>query len=610
MLKTITQRLMALNKDGSRSTTALYHRLFGYFKPYWFRAAIATFITIPIGALDGAIAFSLKPYIDSIQAATSLKNVSYVPLIIVAFTCLQGLLNYLSFYLNGWLGGRIIQDIRRDLFRKLQTLDISYFDSTASATVINCYFQDPATLQTNILNYSKQMLTRLFSSACLISVLIATSWKLSIIAITVMLFVLLPSTSIRKIIKRLAHSTFGASADILGFYTETAGGIRAVYCYNMEGYQLDKFEAAQKSLFEKCLDFVKAQGWLTPTMHIIASVGIALIIWQGSLMVVSKELTAGGFVSFLAAMIMLYQPIKNLGSTMMNTQLSLMAAGRIFDLLDKEPVIQDRPGAVAMTGLKQNITFEDVSFEYIPGVPVLKNINLSFNKGETIAIVGASGGGKTTIASLLPRFYEINQGAIRMDGVDIRDLTLDSLRKNIALVMQDNFLFSGTIRQNILLGNPNASDEAIRTAIEQAYLTEFIASLDLGLDTEIGERGVMLSGGQRQRVAIARAILKDAPIVILDEATSALDNQSEAIVQKALESLMKERTVVVIAHRLSTIRNADRILVMDGGQVVEEGSHDHLLAKGQTYAALYQTQFQTLPDVSPVESSAATAMAV
>jgi subfamily B ATP-binding cassette protein MsbA len=589
--------------DGTYNVGYLYKRLYDYFRPYALRALLATFITIPIGALDGAVAYSLKPYVDAMQVKTSIQTVSYVPFIIVGFTLVQGLLNYLSIYLNGWLGGRIMNDLRQDLFAKLQTLDVSYFDKTSSGAVIQSYFQDPQAVNTNILNNTKQMLTRLSSALFLMGVLINTSWKLSIIAIGILGLVLYPSTQIRKIIKGLARNAQSVTGNILSFYTETVSGIRVIYGFNLPQERQKKFAEYQRNLFKTMIKYTQAQGWLTPSMHVIASVGIAVIIWQGSLMVVRQELTTGGFVSFIAAMLMLYNPMKNLGGSIMTAQMSLLAAGRIFQTLEQIPTIVDKPDAKELQGIREGIAFENVSFtyNYSPNDDsrVLKNISMTFEKGETIALVGGSGGGKSTIASLIPRFYDVTEGAIRIDGIDIRDYSLHSLRAHIASVTQDNFLFDGTIRENLLMGDPKATDAELWNAVDKAYLKEFVESLPAQLETTIGERGVLLSGGQRQRLAIARAILKNAPIVILDEATSALDSQSEVIVQKAMESLMADRTVLVIAHRLSTIRNADRIVVLDQGEIVEEGTHDVLLARNGLYARLYHTQYSHQQDGLP-----------
>lgn len=333
--------------------------------------------------------------------------------------------------------------------------------------------------------------------------------------------------------------------------------------------------------------------WLTPVMHIILSTGIGLAIWFGSHLVLSGSITSGSFVSFLTALIMLYQPMKSLGRNYNSVLMSFIAIERVFEVFNRIPKIQNIESPREFDSNFRKIEFRDLSFEYNSGVPVLRNVNIMVNRGETLALVGNSGGGKTTIVSLLPRFYDVTKGKIEIDGIDIRHIDFHSLRQNIAIVFQDNFLFSGTIKDNILLGNKNATEEEINKAVKMAYLEDFIASLKDGLNTQIGERGVMLSGGQKQRVAIARAFLKNAPILILDEATSALDNKSEAVVQKAIDNLMQDKTVFVIAHRLSTIRNATKIAVINEGLVVECGTHDELLRNEcGAYKTLYDMQFK------------------
>lgn len=338
---------------------------------------------------------------------------------------------------------------------------------------------------------------------------------------------------------------------------------------------------------------VQRTSWLSPMMHVIVSVGIGLAIGYGSHLILTNQITSGNFVSFITALIMLYTPIKNLGNNFNAVQMSFMAIERVFGVLDLKPKIRDRENVKEFQNINNEITFENVSFEYIKNRPVLKNLNLHIKKGETLALVGNSGGGKSTIVSLLPRFYDIQKGEIKIDGINIKDYSLKSLRDNISVVFQDNFLFSGTIRENILLGKMNATKEELNSAVQSACLSEFINSLEKGLDTQIGERGVLLSGGQKQRVAIARAFIKNAPIVILDEATSALDNKSEAIVQKAIDNLMQDKTVFVIAHRLSTVRNANKIALINEGELVELGNHDELMKiKNGQYKTLYEMQFK------------------
>jgi subfamily B ATP-binding cassette protein MsbA len=311
----------------------------------------------------------------------------------------------------------------------------------------------------------------------------------------------------------------------------------------------------------------------------------------GSYLITTNQLTPGGFVSFITALLMLYHPIKSIGSNFTSVQMSFLAIERVFERLNAVPNICNKQNAVKINGVKTGVEFDNVCFEYEKGRPVLQNVSLTVKKGQTVAFVGNSGGGKSTLVNLLPRFYDVTKGKVLIDGIDIKELDMDSLRDNIAIVFQDNFLFGGTIRDNITLGKENATEEEINQAIKSACLDEFISTLDKGLDTEIGERGVLLSGGQKQRIAIARAFIKNAPIVILDEATSALDNKSEAIVQQAIENLMEDRTVFVIAHRLSTVRNATKIVVVNYGKIAEIGSHEELINKENgIYASLYKTQ--------------------
>ena len=384
-----------------------------------------------------------------------------------------------------------------------------------------------------------------------------------------------------------------AGSQVITAYNETFSGNKTITAYNLKDYQENKFDEILRNIFSFQIKMIQRTSWLSPMMHVIVSVGIGIAIGYGSHLILTHQITSGNFVSFITALIMLYTPIKNLGNNFNAVQFSFMAIERVFGILEQKPAIVDKPDAIELKEINHGVSFKNVSFEYVKGRPVLKNINLEVKKGETIALVGNSGGGKSTIVSLIPRFYDIQSGEIQIDGVNIKNYTLKSLRNNMAIVFQDNFLFSGTIKQNILLGKHNATDAEIEQALKMAYLDEFVSTLKDGLNTQIGERGMLLSGGQKQRVAIARAFLKNAPIVILDEATSALDNKSEAIVQKAIDNLMQNKTVFVIAHRLSTIQNADRIAVINEGQLTELGTHEELMniPNGQ-YKTLYEMQFK------------------
>ncbi len=568
-----------------------YKRIFPYVKPYLWRAILAVLITIPLGSMDAVIAWALRPYMDVVMIEKNVKASSYIPLLIVVFSLVQSFLNYATTYLNTWVGNKITMDLKYDLFKKLMTFDPAYFDKNSSGNIQFRFGTDAEMACSGLLSNLKLFTTRLFSSISLIFVLFYNSWQLAILAVVFLFGALYPLATVRRKIKSITLKTVFSGGQIITHYNEAFQGNRVISSYNLYDYQERKFYDTLKTMFKLGMKMIKKTGLISPMMHFIVSLGIAGAIWLGSYLIITNQLTPGGFVSFITALLMLYQPIKSIGTNYTNIQLSFMAMERVFEVLDSVPAIKNKENALLLPGIKKEIKYRDVCFEYIPGKPVLKHINLTIKPGQTIAFVGNSGGGKTTLVNLLPRFYDVCGGQITIDGTDIRDLDLYSLRDKISIVFQDNFLFGGTIRENILLGNENATEEQLRSAIKCACLEEFVSTLDLGVDTEIGERGILLSGGQKQRIAIARAFIKNAPIVILDEATSALDNKSEAIVQQAIENLMKDRTVLIIAHRLSTVRHADKIIVINYGELVEEGTHEELIQKENgIYASLYRTQ--------------------
>lgn len=573
--------------------TQHYREMWPFIKPYWFRALLAILICIPVGALDSVIALALKPYMDDVLVDKSASSPTYIPILIVAFTTVQGFLNYSATYLNTWVGTKINHDLKRVLFKKLMSMEPAFYDKNASGYIIQRFTSDTDTACSGLLDNLKLFVSRFFSSVSLIAVLIYNSWQLSIIAVLVLLCALLPLSQVRRRIKDVIKSTIEKSSTIITHYNESYAGSKTIASYNLQEKMYNQFNEILRSLFKLTIKMVQRTGWMTPVMHIVVSMGVGGVIGYGSYLIVSGDITSGNFVSFITALIMLYTPIKGIGKNFNNVQVSFLAIERIIEILETKPEITDRPDAKELTQIKENICFKDVDFGYTPEIKVLKNINLNIKAGSTIALVGNSGGGKTTIVNLLPRFYDVLSGSVSIDGTDIRDFQIKSLRDKIAVVFQDNFLFSGTIRDNILLGKPNATDEEIHNALKMAYLDDFVNDQADGLDTDIGERGSSLSGGQRQRLAIARAMIKNAPIVILDEATSALDNKSEAIVQKAIDNLMQDRTVFIIAHRLSTIQNADKIVVLNNGEVAETGTHEELMRKENgAYRILYNAQFK------------------
>lgn len=585
----------------------LLGKIFPYIKPVLPRAIINLIIAVPLGLLDGVVALALKPYLDfvvngnpehtwnffgiSIHSQAFLAAI--IPFGIVGFALFQGVLKYLSNYLTDWTGQKISMSLKKDLFKKLTSMDPQFFDVNSSGIVLTRFLSDPDTASRNIIDMLKSFIATFFGLIGLVGVLLYNSWKLAIIGVTIMAIAITPVTLIRKRIKKVSNATMVVGGNMTTNFNETFAGNKIMTAYNLQEDQNQKFDSQILEQFHLAMSLTKRVGWMSPIMYFVCSIGIALVMAYGNHLILSGQMTAGSFASFVTSLLLLYKPTKTLGNTLTNLQGVFVAMSRVFELFDLKPQIHSPANPVKMNGLNSSIDFKNVNFEYEQDTPVLKDFSLHVNKGETIALVGNSGGGKSTVVSLLPRFYDVTSGEIDFDGVDIRNFNLDELRQNISFVFQDNFLFSGTIKENILMGNEHATEEEIKKVVAMAHLDEFAHSLENGLDTFVGERGTTLSGGQRQRVAIARAMLKDAPIVILDEATSALDNKSEAIVQKALDNLIQNKTVFVIAHRLSTIKNADRIAVVDEGKLAELGTHEELMnIENGKYRYLYEMQFK------------------
>lgn len=623
--------LMKLKDTASKDAfryNYLLKKIFPYLKPVLFRAILGILIAIPLGLLDSITAIALKPYLDNVihgnpnAVFTMILHVNIfghligwqdrvfhtqhfwatiIPPAIITFAVFQGGLKYANNYLTDWTGWKISNSLKSDLFKKLTSLNTKFYDTNSSGLVLARFLGDPDAASRNIIDNVKTFITAIFGILGLVAVLIYTAWKLAIIGVTVLGLAMLPVALIRKKIKSVSNASMVVGGGMNTNFNETFSGNKIVTAYNLQQDRNNLFDIQVNEQFGLAMSLTKRAGWLSPVMYLIASCGIALVMTYGNYLIINGELTSGSFAAFVTSLLLLYKPVKGLGQTLTGLQGTFVAMGRTFELFDLIPEIKSEPNSIKMNGFDKKIEFKNVSFEYVKNVPVLKNLNLTVTKNETIALVGNSGGGKSTVVNLIPRFYDVKEGSIEIDGVDLREFELNSLRDNISFVFQDNFLFTGTIRENILMGNKNATEADVQKVVAMAHLDEFLNTLERGLDTELGERGTTLSGGQRQRVAIARAMIKDAPIVILDEATSALDNKSEAIVQKALDNLMQNKTVFVIAHRLSTIKNADRIAVINEGELAELGSHEELMQiENGKYKHLYEMQFAKTAEIAEV----------
>lgn len=570
-----------------------YKQFWPFLRPIWMLGVLGMLLTIPVGALDAVIASFLKPFIDNVMVEQQKSFADYVPVIIIGFTLIQGVFIYLSAYVNNYVGTKISFSIKTTLYKKLLFLDTNFYDKNSSGNVIFRFYNDADNASNGLISNIKLFLTRFFSSISLICVLFYNSWQLSLVALGALAVIFVPLFIVKRAIKRVIDQTVTGSSALYTHYNETATGVRVIKAFGLNKYMADDFDYKANNLFNLGMRLIRNSNWLSPILHLISACGVAGVLYFGVNLILDGTITSGAFVSFIAALMMLYAPLKSIGNNYISVQQSLLALDRIYGILNRKSFEEENEdNKLKLDSIKRNIEFKNVHFSYDKKREILKGISLTIPVGKKIALVGNSGGGKTTVCSLIPRLYNVTKGSILIDGKNIKDYSLSSLRSQIAVVFQDNFLFEGTIRENIVCARENATEEEIQTAVKSACLDEFLKALPQGIDTKIGERGVTLSGGQKQRVAIARAIIKNASLVILDEATSALDNKSEKIVQQALDNLMKGKTTIVIAHRLSTIRDADQIVVLNDGQIAEQGTHEELLEKKGVYANLYLSQFK------------------
>ena len=551
-----------------------------------------------VGFATAGAAYLIKPVLDGIFVNKNETMLKILPLAVLVLVTIKGVCLWGNAYLSNYVGQQMITDLRRRLYDHIQTLPLAFFDSRATGDLMSRILNDVTFLQSTATAAVAGVMRDSFSMIGLVAVIFSRDWKLAVIAVIILPMGFYPIVWLSRTLRKVAARGQTSIAQITISLHETIGGIRIVKAFGMENYEKNRFKVINDENFELCTKMVAVSSLSSPIMEFLGGIVIVFTIWYGGWCVIHGKTTPGNFFSFIAGLLMLYEPVKRLNSTITMLPLGLVAAERIFEVMEIPQETLDEDGARILPPIQCSVEFRNVGFSYGENL-VLKNININARAGEVIALVGMSGAGKTTLVNLLPRFYEASEGAIFIDGVDIGEVTLSSLRAQIGIVTQQSILFNDTFRNNIAYGDITRPEEDIIAAAKAANAYDFIMKMPQGFDTSVGEMGSRLSGGERQRICIARALLKNAPILILDEATSSLDSESENEVQNALETLMAGRTTFVIAHRLSTVRSADRILVLAGGEILEEGHHDELLRKGGDYRHLYELQFSQLQDGMP-----------
>jgi len=567
-------------------------RILQYVKPYKSRLAIAMVCMVIVASMAGAQAYMIKPLLDEIFFKQDRTMLTLVPLAILGIFLVKGVFSYIYSYYLVKVGQSVIRDLRNLLYSHIQSLPLSFFLKKPTGELISRILNDVSLIQGAVSNVLVGILKDTCQVIFLIGVIFYQDWRMALIAMVSLPLVVYPIINFGRRHRRLSISNQQTTAQVSNILYETITGNRIVKAFCMEKYEVSRFAKILDKLFAIVMRDTRIGAISRPLMEFLGGIGISLVVWYGGSQVLDGKSTPGTFFSFLTALIMIYEPIKGISAINNSLQQGIAAAERVFDVLDVEPDVPEKKDAIELPRVNNAIEFTDVRFQYDEDTEVLKGINLKVKAGEILAVVGSSGGGKSTLVNLIPRFYDVSSGSLAIDGTDIKDVTFKSLRNQIGVVTQQTILFNDTVRNNIAYGSLDASEEQIRDAARAAHALSFIQHLPKGFDTVIGESGARLSGGERQRLSIARAILKNAPILILDEATSSLDTESEHEVQQAIENLVQSRTTFVIAHRLSTIRNADRIIVIQNGTIVEEGTHDTLLPLGGVYTMLHDMQFQ------------------
>ncbi|MBI4590320.1 MAG: ATP-binding cassette domain-containing protein [Candidatus Rokubacteria bacterium] len=570
----------------------LYRRLLAYLGPYWQWLLVGALLALVVAAMDGAIAWLVKPAMDEIFLKRDLLMLKLIPLALLAVYLLKGGSRYGQSYLMAAVGERVIATLRRDLYAHIQGMPLSFFSDLHSAELMSRVTNDVNRLARLSSTVMVMAIRQVATILALLGVMILREWVLALIAVVIFPFVAVTVRAIGRKLYKINKRSQEKIAELNVVLQEVFAGTKIVKAFAREAHEQERFDRVNRRLLDLSLKDHRTDEITEPLMEVLGALGIMGALWYGGYQVIQGQMTPGTFFSFTAAVIMLYGPVRKLSRIANTVQQSTASAERVFEVLDTPPAIVDRPGAIRLATFSDRIEFDRVSFRYPDAEElVLRDISLTVRRGEVVAFVGLSGAGKSTLMDLLPRFHDVTGGRILMDGHDLRDLTLASLRAQIGVVTQGTFLFSDSIFYNIAYGRPGATLEEVTRAATLAHCHDFVMAAPEGYQARVGERGIKLSGGQRQRLAIARAFLKDPPILILDEATSDLDAESEFIVQQALADLMKGRTVLVIAHRLSTVRNADRIYVIHDGQIAEVGRHEELLARAGIYQRLYGLQF-------------------
>ena len=570
----------------------LYLRILSYIKPYMHRLIFAMFCTIMAAAGNLYIPWIIKDMIDEVLADKNGTMLNWIAASIIAIFVVRGLFWYGQNYSMSYVGQSVIIDIRAAVFKKLQRLSVSFYDKNKTGTIMSYVTNDVNALQSAMVENTIEMITEGFILIGSVVAMIYLDWRLTLFTVCTFPVVLWFMEFFGKKIRKTGGRIQECTADITSVLQESVASARVIKSFVREDYEVDRFDVENRANFRANMKNAQLMATLTPVVELVAAIGVTMIIWYGGNNVINGTITAGSLVAFLTYAVNISNPIKRLTRVIGNIQKALAAAQRVFMIIDMPEEIAESRDAKQLPEVSGKVEFQNVSFAYDDKGNVITDLSFSVKPGEVIAIVGPSGAGKSTIANLLPRFYDVNKGDIKIDGHSVREVTLDSLREQVGIVPQETMLFNGSVYNNILYGRLDATKEEIEAAAKAANAHDFIMQLTDGYETKLGDRGVNLSGGQRQRIAIARAILKNPRILILDEATSALDTESERVVQEALDRLMVGRTSFVIAHRLSTVKNADKILVLEKGNLVESGTHDELLALDGLYAHLYKIQYR------------------